>query len=189
MCISLFQLLDITRKWCIVRVLVLFYVCKYCNILHCQSVYCVLSVPQLGTQVCTTGLLWVVSCNALCISHHFLCVLCIHAFLTFTCMSCTRLHFDVDAHTHEPHAVWCRTLRLIFAVPGLRIYRAFLVLFQYFTLVWNLLDSCRISLPCRYYGASFLSKLHVVNAIMALSNPQTPTCLHTIHMLWAECSF
>ena len=97
-----------------------YFMCVSIKILHCRSGYCVLSVPQLSTQVCTTGLLWLVSCNALCISHHFRCVPCIYALLTFTCMSCTRLHFDVDAHTHKPGAVRCRTLRLMFAVPRLR---------------------------------------------------------------------
>ena len=95
----------------------------------------VVSMPQFGTQICIIDLLRVVSHNALCTSHHFPCVLCVHALLTFTCIYCTHLHFGLDAHAHESRAVRCGAPRLMCAVLGLRIYRIFFTLFQYLFLV------------------------------------------------------
>ena len=86
----------------------------------------------IGIDCCIHATIWRTN---LCTSHHFPCVLCVHALLTFTCISCTHLHFGLDAHAHESHAVRCGAPRLMCAVLGLRIYRAFFTLFQYLFLV------------------------------------------------------
>ena len=95
---------------------------------------------NLAHKFCIVDLLWVVSHNALGTSHHFPCVLCVHALPTFTCISCTHLHFNfgLDAHAHESRVVRCGAPKLMCAALGLRIYRTFFTFFQYLFLVWNL---------------------------------------------------